>query len=753
MNIKKLIYRILDVLSGAAAIAWFFLPLSVGPLAPDIPARILRPFEFAPFFQELYPQSALSVLVYLIYIIPLYGLLRCFAPLLLRHLGRFGATTGIVPALLRIIVSASAVFFTVLPVLYFADSGRWFSQLPELLYITAPVIALLHIISLIIFFRSLNFSNPVYREYREFKLGRGEQKKLPNGKRNRSVVEVLFRIRTKLFLAFIGIISVILLTLSIILLNNYRSSILEAVADGAANQVQQAAASYRVNLGDNIALFEYFNRQRELNSKATFSYRHLTIYTERRSELYLDSALESYPPFRAEYSTLAPDRQYPVIDSLAGTTVSRYISIYSATRSVISLEDTEKHTISYITPVVINETSHQGSERVRRERLLGFAVLEFDEEVIMKSFFRTRNMVIIITAFFIYLSIILTYLVGNYIVNPLLFLRMNVRKISDILSTMIRGDSRVSATSLIYNDCVSSRDEIKSLSTEINEMVTVIRGIIPYISASTLKQAQKGMASSTQKELTFIFTDIRGFTTLCEGLAPDQVVEILNQYLDLETEIILNNKGDIDKFAGDEVMAFFEGPDKEQNACRAAMQICKAMAAEKERREKEGLPVISIGIGINTGNVVFGSVGARERMDFTSIGDTVNLAARLEGTNKAYGTQSLVSEAVYSRVKEQFLCREIDAITVKGKQNPVRIYEILETAEQAGKEDRKKAKLFEKGLAAYRKRDWESAKEAFRECAKVYNDEPARVFLQRITHFAIKPPPDNWDGVFRMLVK
>jgi class 3 adenylate cyclase len=330
---------------------------------------------------------------------------------------------------------------------------------------------------------------------------------------------------------------------------------------------------------------------------------------------------------------------------------------------------------------------------------------------------------------------------------------MNVRKISDVLSTMISGQSRVSSSSLVYKDCVTSRDEIKSLSSEINDMVTVIRGIVPYISASTLKQAEKGMTSTTRKELTFLFTDIRGFTTLCEGMQPEEVVGILNSYLDLETEIILNNHGDVDKFVGDEMMAFFEGPLKELNACRAAMQIRHAMMEEKERREKDGLPIVSIGIGINSGDVVFGSVGARDRMDFTSIGDTVNLAARLEGANKAYGSKSIITETVYNKIKGKFLCRELDFIAVKGKNEPVRIYELLQEVPRAQPKLVEIKNLFEKGLESYRVRNWAKARVAFQKNVDLYDDAPSKIYLERIEHFSSNPPPRGWDGVFRMMVK
>jgi class 3 adenylate cyclase len=236
-------------------------------------------------------------------------------------------------------------------------------------------------------------------------------------------------------------------------------------------------------------------------------------------------------------------------------------------------------------------------------------------------------------------------------------------------------------------------------------------------------------------------------------MEPEAVVGVLNRYLDLETEIIMNNHGDVDKFVGDEMMASFDGPEKELNACRAAMQIRSAMMREREEREKSGQPVVSIGIGINSGDVVFGSVGARDRMDFTSIGDTVNLAARLEGANKAYGSKSIITQTVYDKVKDVFLCRELDFIAVKGKNEPVRIYEILQEMTGASPKLVEIKTLFEKGLGYYRNRKWDKAAAAFKKNADVFKDHPSEVYLERVQHFMKHEPPADWDGVFRMTVK
>ncbi|HNY17502.1 MAG TPA: adenylate/guanylate cyclase domain-containing protein [Treponemataceae bacterium] len=751
-------YRVLDALSGLLFIAWFLLPVSIGVVNARVPStgiQVFYPWSLPLEYSRLAGLSFPSAVLYLVYLVPAIGLFKIVCFVIPNKLGDIAFPDGVFSTLARIAATAIMTFSAILPMLRFADTPSWFAALPVIAIAGTVVSFAGNVASIVIFLKLHNLRNPVYREYREFKKQQGlitmKEAEARRGRPN--ALEVLFRIRTKLFIAFIGIISLILLVLSVVLLGNYRTTILKAVGDAARTQVEQTSAIYRVNLGDSIAMFEYLNRQDELNKKAEFSYDNLTIYTNLKGETYLDALGGDTPDFRAEYSTADIGTQYPSVSALPAADVTTYAKSITPTSKVISIHDGENRLFRYVSPIIKQNTVTKGDEKTKRERLLGFSVMTFREDVVMRPYYLTRVSVIVFTAFFLYLAIVLTYLVGNYIVNPLLFLRMNVRKISDILSTMIRGQSRISSTALVYNDCVHSHDEIKNLSSEINDMVTVIRGIVPYISASTLKHAESGTTTTMRKELTFIFTDIRGFTTLCEGMEPEEVVTILNRYLDLETEIILNNHGDVDKFVGDEMMAFFEGPRKEENACRAAMQIRAAMMKEREDREKQGLPVVSIGIGINTGNVVFGSVGARDRMDFTSIGDTVNLAARLEGANKAYGSKSIITEAVYERVKEQFLCRELDFIAVKGKNEPVRIYEILQEIPEAHPKLLEIKNNFEKGLTAYRTRKWDKAGVAFKKNIDLFNDHPSTVFLERVEHFTKHEPPQDWDGVFRMTVK
>lgn len=696
---------------------------------------------FFPAAQGYYPHSMASdlqnVLFHFVYLVPVIGVFKLVKLFISDKLGFIGDENSLISSLLSYLATIIMLFAAIYPVLRFAENINYYYRISEIVYISAGITLILNIYYIVLLLARLNHKNQTFRDYKKFKAI--QKLNSLNGEKRISGIEFFFRIRTKLFFSFIGIIAVIIVVMSSQLLSNYRQTLVKAISDGANSQVDQTSASYRVNLGDDIAMFEYIKRQIELNASADFKYNNLSIYTSLKEKVLIDELSEKLPVFQAEYSTFFKEIRYPQMDPLPEDITHEYYNNVLKGDNNFSIQ--EKNSFKFISAILF------------KNRLLGFSIMTFNKEVIMKPYFKVRNMVIFLTVLFLYISIILIYVVGNYIVNPILFLRMNVRKISDILTLMIQGKTRITPSALEYIDSITSRDEIKYLSREIKDMVTVIRGIVPYISASTLQHADKGETTSTEKELAFLFTDIRGFTTMCEGMAPNEVVSVLNKYLDLETQIIINNNGDVDKFVGDEMMAFFQGPDKEKNACKAAMEIRHAMMEERERRQKEGLPIVDIGIGINSGPVVFGSVGARDRMDFTSIGDTVNLAARLEGANKAYASKTIVSENVYSMVKGQYLCRELDLIAVKGKTQPVTIYEILQEQSKAKDILFEIKILFEKGLEQYREKNWEEALKYFKENLEKYNDKPSQIFIERIKHFVVNPPEENWDGVFRMTVK
>jgi adenylate cyclase len=232
-----------------------------------------------------------------------------------------------------------------------------------------------------------------------------------------------------------------------------------------------------------------------------------------------------------------------------------------------------------------------------------------------------------------------------------------------------------------------------------------------------------------------MFSDIRSFTTISEGLTPDELVNLLNDYLGEMTEIIFANQGTLDKYIGDAIMAFWGSPypqeDHATRACNCALQMGRKLKQLNAKWVAEKRPPISIGIGLNTGLLNVGNMGSAKRLSWTVMGDNVNLASRLEGINKEYHTQIVISEATYRAVADRFVCRELDKIRVKGKNQPVTIYELLDMADGRPKY---KALLsqFEVAMAAYRAQDWQEAVKKFAALLAVFpKDGPSLVSRTR----------------------
>jgi adenylate cyclase len=260
-----------------------------------------------------------------------------------------------------------------------------------------------------------------------------------------------------------------------------------------------------------------------------------------------------------------------------------------------------------------------------------------------------------------------------------------------------------------------------------------------------------------EKELTALFADIRGFTTLSERLTPSQLVDLLNEYLSEMTELIFKHWGTLDKYIGDAIMAFWGAPypqtDHALRACRTGLEMLQALRHLQAAWESRGVPRLEIGVGINTGAMLVGNMGSKRRFNFTVIGDSVNLASRLEGINRQFGTNLIISESTLLQVKDQVVARELDLIRVKGKTQPVKVYELLGLA---GDYDQYRDVVgrFEKGLEAYRSSQWKTAIEMFQEVVRDHpQDGPSLVFIKRCQDLLAQPPEGAWDGVFVMKSK
>ncbi len=297
--------------------------------------------------------------------------------------------------------------------------------------------------------------------------------------------------------------------------------------------------------------------------------------------------------------------------------------------------------------------------------------------------------------------------------------------------------------------------------TEEREKKKVRGAFQYYLTASVvneiLKDPSKLKLGGDKKNLSVMFSDIRGFTSISEKLTPEELVQLLNEYLTAMTDIVFKYDGLLDKYIGDAIMAVFgaplDQPDHASRACRTAIEMMSELQRLRQKWAAEGRPDVNIGVGINTGDMVVGNMGSQMRFDYTVMGDSVNLASRLEGTNKEYGTNIIISEFTHEQIKDEFFCRELDAVQVKGKKLPVRIFELFGDRKDAGQWQEFVGR-FETGLADYRAGRWDGAIAAFRGVLEVRpEDYPARLYIERCEALKEHPPEGAWDGVFTMKTK
>jgi adenylate cyclase len=282
------------------------------------------------------------------------------------------------------------------------------------------------------------------------------------------------------------------------------------------------------------------------------------------------------------------------------------------------------------------------------------------------------------------------------------------------------------------------------------------RYVSPSVVEVIITHPERLELGGEELETTVLFADLEGFTQLSEIMPPQTLIGLLNDYFTPMTQIIMSYRGTLDKYIGDALMALWGAPvplpDHALRACLAALEMQQTMAELQADWQAQGLPPMVARLGLHTGPVVAGNVGSRERFNYTVLGDTVNLASRLEGVNKVYGTRVLLSEETSQRVKDRLLVREVDLVQVKGRAQPVRVYELLGSLPPDGLPPW--LDHFAAGLQAYRHRQWEEASQAFGEVLLLKpGDRPTQVFLGRCRFFAVAPPPSEWQGVFNLDVK
>jgi adenylate cyclase len=263
--------------------------------------------------------------------------------------------------------------------------------------------------------------------------------------------------------------------------------------------------------------------------------------------------------------------------------------------------------------------------------------------------------------------------------------------------------------------------------------------------------------SGESRELTVLFTDVRGFTTISEGLDPQQLTQLMNEFLTPMTQVIHRHRGTIDKYMGDAIMAFWgaplHDPEHARHALQAALDMVASLDALRVKFKARGWPPINIGVGLNTGDMTVGNMGSEFRLAYTVMGDAVNLGSRLEGLTKEYGVQIIVSEYTRAAVPD-FVFRELDCVRVKGKDKPVRIYQPLGAADEVSATELAELAQYHAALQLYRAQQWELAQAHF---TALQLQHPARelyaLYAQRSAHFRAQPPGADWDGAFTFLSK
>jgi class 3 adenylate cyclase len=336
---------------------------------------------------------------------------------------------------------------------------------------------------------------------------------------------------------------------------------------------------------------------------------------------------------------------------------------------------------------------------------------------------------------------------------------------------LLEGARAVEAGNLDGTLVATSQDEIGHLTTAFNQMVEQLRlkerlretfgkYVDPRVVEGLIERPALA-AEGQRRVMTVLFCDVRGFTSTSEGMTPQGLVKVMNRYFSTMSAPIRDHQGIIDKYIGDAIMAYWGPPftdDAEQArlASLAALDMLEHVPQLRaELPELLGVRTLpnafDIRIGIATGEVLVGSIGSELMMSYTVMGDTVNLASRLEGANKVYGGRILVSGATVSRAADAIEAREIDRVVTLGQTQPQAVFEIMGRKGELTPKQTELRDHFSEGLAAYRARRWDEARHAFAAALEAApGDGPSMTFIRRLDGFAANPPGDSWDGAWHL---
>ncbi|MBT5954377.1 hypothetical protein HOG98_06615 [bacterium] len=370
-----------------------------------------------------------------------------------------------------------------------------------------------------------------------------------------------------------------------------------------------------------------------------------------------------------------------------------------------------------------------------------------DESKVMGSFSDKNRAVFLISIIILLISIYLTMQLSKSISKPMMALATEADKIRDM-----KLGKKANISSHIW--------EINHMNNSMDAMKTGLRAFEKYVPSKLVRKLiDEGVElklGGKSQELTMFFSDIESFTSISENLEADALMQHLSLYLDKMAKIILKTNGTVDKYIGDAVMAFWGAPvtDKKHalHACTSALSCIRAISELNENWAKKGLPVFNTRIGLHTGETIVGNIGSSNRMNYTVLGDSVNLASRLEGINKNYGTNIIVSESTFQLTKASFFYRPLDLVAVKGKNESIKIYELMGSSDE--KSYKKLSIEFTKVFNDFQKQNWTDSLDRLLELKTEFpSDNVITLYIKRCKNFIKKSPGPDWDGVNRLKSK
>ncbi len=357
---------------------------------------------------------------------------------------------------------------------------------------------------------------------------------------------------------------------------------------------------------------------------------------------------------------------------------------------------------------------------------------------------------LLISALIFAFAVIMMYFLSQRFSKPIMMLALEAEKIRDL-----QLDSEIHVT--------SNLKEISSLASAMESMKASLRSFTLYMPRELVKalllEGKEIKIGGVEKEITIFFSDIEGFTTISEKLPPQVLADQLSEYFSIMGNSIAIHNGTIDKFIGDAVMAFWGAPKPDEthieDACKSALMAQALLKIFNDNLISQGLSPLYTRIGVHTGMTIVGNIGSPERMNYTVLGDSVNLASRLEALNKYYGSRVLISQSVKEQLSLNFIARPLDIVAVKGKKNGTKIWELMGCIgnDALGSIEglAELADVSEKAFDLYASKKWQEAVDAFEKIEIAYpKDEATKVLLERCRKFVITPPAEDWDGCYQM---